>query len=101
MHSFAALFPELTVRDPAPQIYRDRIERLRAKVGTDSAGRLACAPISRAARSTINQDAFRKVREHWRLLAEIIALEFELARRERPNLTVPAFLEERSGRQVP
>jgi hypothetical protein len=70
---------------------RERLAALRERVGRDEHGRLAVT-IRRAELSALRRAAFQQTRAAWPVLSEVAALEFELARRNRPALTVAEFL---------
>jgi hypothetical protein len=68
-----------------------RLTELRDRVGRDEHGRLRTA-VRRGEMSALRRAAFQRQRDAWPLLGEIAALEFELARRDRPDLTVAEHL---------
>lgn len=72
-------------------LLRQRLAELRERVGRDERGGLRVS-IRRGELSALRRAAFQQTREAWPVLSEVAALEFELARRERPELTVSEFL---------
>jgi hypothetical protein len=74
-------------------VLRNRIDDLRREVGIDDAGRLLAPPLLPGDRAAIERLAFRRMRSHWRLLAEVLTLEYLLARRRSPDLDVATFLD--------
>jgi len=86
-----------TWSDALEQIFRERLADLAQRIGRDDAGQLAISKLNRRELALLRADAHQKMQRYWRWVLMIHAHELELARRERPDLSIVEFLAARRG----